>query len=380
VAAFFAGSCGGGGRTASVEVIDGLVLADVTIDERVHERVLVDTGAPITVLTATLDTPETVPVGNGMVARLDLAGVEFDQVPIVGVAQSGSRSPMGLLGGIVGCTVICQHAITFDYRDAQLTIGAAPRLMGVEPAVTIPFALAGGLNLIPPSRVIIHGDVEGKDHTFILDTGAEIVLLRSSVFDALVADGRFTRRMVFFSGLTMGGSVSTLSRLRRVTVNGLEVRGVVGAGDPSVDVGLDRLGVETGETIDGLLGASFLREFNLTVDYPSKALELARYETRDHILDLFVRVGLDLARTADGKRVTVATVIANTDAESQGVRIGDIVTAIDGVPVDAGDPVASLRQLAGSDGATRTIDFGCDGCRGYHGQRTLKVEDLLPLR
>jgi len=47
--------------------------------------------------------------------------------------------------------------------------------------------------------------------------------------------------------------------------------------------------------MDGLLGAPFLREFYVTVDYPNRTLRLYRYVDQSHVLDDYRKVGVEVS-------------------------------------------------------------------------------------
>jgi hypothetical protein len=383
--AWSAAACGGGSgsghSTAPVEILDGIIIATATVSGSIHDMVLVDTGSPFTLLPVSTDSNHTVPNGE-VTVPVDLGGYTFGQVPVIGTNLLGT-------GGIVGCTTFCSAELTINYRDRKLSIGAPPMIDGVQPAVSVGFQLKGGGKTLAPdgsvvtfgaSRVRIVANIEGQDHTLILDTGSEFVGLRSSIVNQLIRDGRGTGQMSIFTLNMRSGSSGTLTRIRMVTVQGVEVERIVGLADTSVDQLLDNVSTEMNETIDGLLGAPFLKEFNLSVDYPNRTVVLSRYTTRDHIIDWNMRVGVELGVTTDDQHIAVTSVHPNTDAERKGVKVGDVLNQIDGVTYDAkSSQLDVFDHLSGSQGTTHTIQFGCMGCAGFMGERTIAVDDLLPL-
>ena len=346
-------------------------------------QVIVDTGAPITLLHVEAFNGA-VPLGNGRVATLTLGPITLWKVPTVGDhGDATSLAPTGQPdGGIVGYTAFGQFPMSFNYRDNQVVIGQAPPADGVFAPVTLPFSLEGGgagpleeggeIIEFPASRVIVPGTVEGTPLMFLLDTGASWVALRSSAYQALVADGR--GQVSAEANLAQGTATTNVARLRSVEVAGAEVTSAVAASGVRVDELLRDLSAEVGHPIDGLLGAPFLREFYVTVDYPMRALDLYRFTSQDHILDDYRRVGIEVKGFVSpvSNAYQVQRVFPGTDAARQGIRVGETLLVIDGMPLFTLDIAAVDRKLRGPVGASRHLEFT---------DRTLDVlvDELLPL-
>ena len=62
----------------------------------------------------------------------------------------------------------------------------------------------------------------------------------------------------------------------------------------------------------------------------------------------------------------------------QRVNQGDVIDTIDGQSASALHPTDLLPKLAGPVGTTHTIGFGCPGCAGFQGTRTLTVPFTFP--
>jgi C-terminal processing protease CtpA/Prc len=122
------------------------------------------------------------------------------------------------------------------------------------------------------------------------------------------------------------------------------------------------------------LGAPFLREFYVTVDYPMRALDLYRFTSQDHILDDYRRVGIEVKGFVSpvSNAYQVQRVFPGTDAARQGIRVGETLLVIDGMPLFTLDIAAVDRKLRGPVGASRHLEFA---------DRMLDVlvDELLPL-
>jgi hypothetical protein len=233
--------------------------------------------------------------------------------------------------------------------------------------------------VLAPTRVPITVSVEGVDHTFLLDSGASEITVRSTLFGSLIADGRAV--MEGFPITTAAGQTTgRVSRLRTVSVGGEAVTdaAVLSAGT-TTDTLIENISMETKQTIDGLLGGSFLREFFLVVDYPHGAVRLQRYPTRDHISDELQRVGMSLAADSGTGTMRVDAVYAGSDAAQKGVSVGDQVLTVDGQTLGPLDQISADSLLEGAVGATKQIGFGQTTSTTLNGAQVgLRVDDLVP--
>jgi hypothetical protein len=358
---------------------------EADVDGAPGPQVIVDTGAPIALLHVDAFDGQ-VPLGVGSVATMALGGMTFWKVPTVGIANPEGKTltPTGLAdGGIVGFTVFGQFEMSFNYRDNQVVIGAAPVPDGVLAPVTVPFSLEGGGRgpvsqggepiRFPASRVIVPTTVEGRAVNLLLDTGASWVGLRSDIFNAIAADGR--GQLAVEASLAQSTATTHVARLRSVVVSGAEVQGAVAAAAESVDGLLGDLSNEVGHSIDGLLGAPYLRAFYVTIDYPNRLLHLYRFADQSYVLDDYRKVGVEISGilARGGNNFVVRQVYPGTDAERQGIHKPDNILAIDGAVLFALDVATVDRKLRGTVGSTRRLDLA--------GPRTVDVlvDELLPL-
>jgi Aspartyl protease len=365
------------GQPQGALVFANLLLADISVDGVGGRRVVVDTGSPIIVLSPASFPGAAFPPG-GTVDSLAFGGLTFHHPTVAAGTITTIPDPTVPIAGVVGCTLLCEFAVSLNYRDALVTLGPTATPLGADiPGAAISFAIQGGTAGFPASRIAITANIEGADHPFVVDSGSSFVQLRSSLFNQITSDGR-AQVPVSTTSATVT-TTTTAARLRSIAVAGAQVPDVVVNADPSLDSFIDGVAHEVGHPVDGVLGGTFLREFFVTIDYPRRTLHLQRYTTRDHIVDEFIRVGVTLALAAQGQGYPVVLVIPGTDAAQKGVAVGDSIVAIDGQALAPLGPVAASRLLSGPLGSAKMVEFGATQLAALSNQRVaVRVDEVLP--
>jgi hypothetical protein len=321
-------------------------------------------------------------------ADLTLGQFTVNDIPMVQFQTGGGMDPLNF-AGLLGGNVMRQFSVRFDYAhpDRAFRLGMPqmePETTGVEtPGTAIAFSLEGGgrgrfeneIIEFPATRIPLTVDVEGVSHPFILDTGASETTVRTSVYDALKADGR-GELLGLPIGTVSGPTTGSVTRARSITVAGETVLNpaVMTIGDTIID------GIETEvrHPVDGLLGGNFLREFLVTIDYPRRTMHLQRY-TAPVIVDEFKRVGIELGVGTGAHRYRVATVYRGTDAELKQLAVGDEIVSVDGQALDELDSVTADGLLSGTIGAAHAIALGTARAPGLSNTTVdVLIDDLIP--
>jgi hypothetical protein len=241
---------------------------------------------------------------------------------------------------------------------------------------------------IPPTRIPVNVFFDGTDssaeHLCIVDTGATVVSLRSTVYAGLVSDGRAQLASGIAIMTIAGASNASVTRAKSITVGSATVTNppvmtIVSADPSNPDPLLDNISKEIHAQVDCLLGGSFLRNFLVTIDYPGGQLHLEPYATPP-IPDEFRRVGFTLGIDATMTQFVVASVYPGTDALSQGIAVNDVVVSIDGIDLLPLGFVETADQLLdGIPGTTKAITFGATKQAANAGQTlAVRVDDLIP--
>jgi hypothetical protein len=372
-----------------IPVTDALDILVVPISVNgVAGNAVVDTGSPIVALDPSAFPRADLPTGSGALSSLSVGSLTIAGLSVVGANLVTSPDPTIPIDGSLGCGFLCAFVVSLDYRGATLTLGPSPTPANVASPGAVSFSLAGGATtmvdgvpgnvVFPASRIPVAVTLEGQPHTFILDTGSSLVLIRQAIFTSLVADGR--AQIGGLQTATIGQpSSSSVTRVHSLVVAGQEVDGLVVSADPSLEAGLDSLASETNLTVDGLIGGSYLRQFYVTVDYPGGSLELRRYTKGAPTFDLFDRIGVDVSPTG-GVSATVTKVFPGTNAAAMGVAEGDAIVAVDGEPLAHDGAVAVDTAVSGTVGSVKSVQFGAASSAALS-EKTVEivVDDILPL-
>ena len=320
----------------------------------------VDTGSPFVVLNPTEFPSAPANDTEGTVGSFSVGSTTLSNTTVISLNTLTSPDPSVPIGGLLGCAVICNYVASFNYRDAQFTLGAATAPTGLGASTMFPFTLQGGGVTqgitVPKSRVVVTVTIEGASHLMILDTGASFVTLRSTVFATVTGDGRPTLPGGMIETAT-GSSSSTMARVRTIAVGGVSASNVVVIGDPTTDTLFDTLTAELGQTIDGSLGGTYLRDFYVTIDYPNQQVSLAPYNDLSWAIDPAERLGIQFGGSASAG-YQVAAVVAGSDAAAKGVSVGDTLLAIDGASLASLSASQLAAQVSGTVGVAKTVQFG----------------------
>jgi S1-C subfamily serine protease len=199
---------------------------------------------------------------------------------------------------------------------------------------------------IPPrwSRVI----------ELILDTGATKTVLFAPALKQPVRHSDRWKKLEGLSAPTLFGSEDAAIAM----VPGIALR-IPGGSVRRADVDVAMLGGSlgpllsraTGRTVHGLLGYSFLRHFQVCIDYPHRVLWLERLtpEWNDRPYE-YSHPGLQIERVESG--VKVVAVARRSPAAEAGIQAGDELLSVDGGDAAKLSIVDLARRLEGVPGTS----------------------------
>ena len=306
--------------------------------------------------------------GYVRVGRLDLAGMtlrdqtmlklDFSPVPVEGFQ----------VGGMLGFEVFRRFVTVIDYERNELTLIDPARFTAADRAkagVAVPFVfydhmpqVAGRLDDLPARHNI--------------DTGSrgEVTLARPFV-------ERTNLRAAHPEGVTAvdGWGVGGPSRSYVIRAKSLSL-GEVTIDRPVAGLATQGKGVFTDENFDGNIGSGLLKRFVVTFDYDHQVMYLRRIATPPADAGTFDRCGCWLNLGDDG--FEIKDIAPGGPAQAAGLKVGDVVTAIDGAPVE-GLPLTDARAAMRVAPTDRPIRIGYRRA-GAAAEAWLTPRDQIPRR
>jgi len=134
-------------------------------------------------------------------------------------------------------------------------------------SLIVPFTLNGGL-------IIIQAKINDSIGNFVIDTGAEGLVLNSQHFKGVRDDSRG------YYGLSGRGKALTVSYDNAVKVNGLEFNNV----DADV-VDLSSIELKKGLKILGLIGFNLLKDYEIMFNYRGRFIALSAVDNKGNVID-----------------------------------------------------------------------------------------------
>ncbi len=343
---------------------------------------VVDSGNPWVLLDpAAFPTAATLPANGGALDAITAGGFTRTKPYVIATSTGDVSGDSTLtLRGNLGCSVLCGQVASFDYRAVTFTLGDAapadaPTDLGAS--LSVPFTLSGGGSddgvPIPASRVVVPVVIEGITFSMIIDTGASDVILSADAYNGIVADGR-VQTDGGMSQTTTGTSDSSITRVRSIVVGGATVERPIIGHDAAFDANIAEVSADVGHTIDGSLGGTFLRNYYVTLDYPSQTVNLAPYPDTSFLLDQGEMIGITV-QYVDGAYLVSEV---STATAALGVNVGDIVVSIDGQDLASISPLQVATLFYGTVGATKKVTFGAAATLEDQ-TLDLTVEEMLPL-
>jgi len=222
---------------------------------------------------------------------------------------------------VLGLGLLPEYAVEFDYLAPSVRLIPTSEFHPASAATSIPITIDRVAT--PSAKVRLRLDNgEAIEATLMVDTGAsyyDLVLLKPFVDAHQVLDhvGTVVPRFSDSSGMRI-----TAARAAAVTIGPFEISGPVAAFISTASAGTF--------TVDGLLGTGVLRRFKVTFDYSRRQLWLEP-NGRSRGPQSFDASGIEV-RPTGAHDFAVVDVGSDSAAADAGVRIGDLLKAVDGRP------------------------------------------------
>ncbi len=323
------------------EITNNLVILQGSINGSKPLAFILDTGASTSVISDSrakqlgmkLDGKTDATTQGGSIeasfvkgVSLNLSGIEFPNMTMAAIQLSGLEAGLGqTIDGVLGYEVFKRFVVEIDYGSRVVTFYEPQSYKYSGRGEGIPIS-------IEDNTPFVIGKITGSkivEGNFLIDTGAPGILHIASPFAAKhkLLDSVPRTISITSGALLAGRSSGKIGRIKNFQVGSCVMK------DPVAKFSQDTEGTEgneAGTEYGGLIGGEILRRFKLIADYSGKRIILEpngslseRYE--------FDMSGMSLAAGGEGfKTFKVRALVENSPAIEAALRVGDIVTAIDG--------------------------------------------------
>lgn len=258
----------------SFELVNNLPMVQATVDGR-SGNFLFDTGAEMTLLNQRYfkGTPSAMATGAGATGKLENAstyrvrrfewhGLSFQDADLTAVDLQ-HLSPNGPpLLGLIGADLLTHYAVTLDYSNRKIVLRAPAKQKLAPPQLKMPFVLQGHLPVISAS-------IADKAYNLTIDSGAGVNMLPQEQLPGLG-----TQLTNPFSA-DLGGVSNQAKSVKGGTIKQMTLGKKVRLVDMvTIFTAIGPLANSKPTPIDGILGYEFLRQYQVTINYPERVLEL----------------------------------------------------------------------------------------------------------
>ena len=319
-----------------VSIENGLVIVNVLINGRGPFPMIFDTGSAGAITseaaaalglvaessgTVTGSGEKTFAVGVTQLRDLRIGDVQLADVvvPVVPFPRfftdRGARSPVA---GIIGYEFLKRFAVRLAYEDATLTITPTQDFRYSGLGLRVPLFLADKLPAITAAA-------DGVAGRFEIDTGSSTaVVLQRAFVEQHGLEIRHPSGLRLKRGGVDGMFDAIVTRLDRFSIGNYQIKQPGVEFPSSGKAGLPVPGV------DGSVGYQILRQFVITFDYARSELFLER-SAAFGAKTVAWKTGFQAVK-ADSSSFRVVNVLPNTPAATAAIRIGDVITEVDGRP------------------------------------------------
>jgi predicted aspartyl protease len=230
------------------------------------------------------------------------------------------------LDGLVGRDLFTRYVVEIDYLGNKISLYDPQTYTCSGAGESIPLTLRDG-HFFVPAKIEMPGRPR-LDGQFLVDTGGGLVTaVLTTPFAQSNSLPASTQKTILDRSLAgLGGETRLLvSRATSFTLGNLSVR------EPVIYVSQDTGGALASSEYDGLIGGEILRRFKVIFDYARGRLIL---EPNAHYTEPveYDMSGIRLrANGVDFRIFRVYQVLEDSPAAEAGLRVGDVLAAIDGV-------------------------------------------------
>jgi hypothetical protein len=224
--------------------------------------------------------------------------------------------------GMIGFEVFRRLVTRLDYGKKTLTLIKPAAFQPPGDAVAVNFAFYD-------QHPQVDGEFEGLPGKFDIDTGSRTELNITKPFvDRYSLREKHPKGVVAVDGWGVGGPTqSYVTRASDLQLGGVTVRNLVAS------LTLRKGGGFSDPNYAGNVGSGLLKRFVVTFDYGNQVMYLKGLPEPVADSDVFDRSGMWINAMNGGFQAMSLT--SGGPAENAGIKVGDVITAVDGVPVES---------------------------------------------
>jgi hypothetical protein len=258
---------------------------------------------------------------------------------VIELQEGMSSVEWGRTAGLIGYDVLSRFTLDLDFDRQVLTLSDPATYTHAGPGSPIPMTLHGN---VPTVEATLNGRCKG---TYIVDVGNASVLSigAEQVMNCGLLGGKHKEVQHWVGGIG-GAFVENVCRLDSLELGPFRFM------EPVAGLTTHHQGGAGSKEVQGNIGTTVLERFRCTFDYARGTLWLepgARYAQRE----AFTRSGLWFTRWAGV--VVVVGVVRHSPAEDAGLKVRDVLRAINGRAIEEWTP-EQLDALL-QDGNTGTV-------------------------
>ncbi|HVN00282.1 MAG TPA: aspartyl protease family protein [Caulobacteraceae bacterium] len=233
---------------------------------------------------------------------------------------------------MLGFELARRFVTVIDYGAGTISFIEPDKFDPKDAGVAVPFVF---YNHLPQ----VAGDFEGVPGRFDIDTGSRVELTLTKPFvEAHGLTAKHAKGVLAVDGWGVGGPArSWVTRGAWFDLGPVRIDGVVAS------FGTQDKGAFADPNFQGNVGSGLLKRYRVTFDYGRRVMYLKALEPAPTDVGVFDRAGVWLNMSPAGFKVMDLT--SGSAAAAAGVKVGDEITAVDGVAAQKIDLPELRRRL-----------------------------------